>query len=123
MVEVWTNKETWLRGKSTAVGHGAWIVDDEAGRSMTPQRARTWSRIGQTPVVRVRGRRVSMADMACFKPGRRSQLIYAIREAVRTSRRASAGGTLGAPILLVWDNVRLRLPAGMKEFVDAMPSG
>nr|BFD88549.1 hypothetical protein StreXyl84_79500 [Streptomyces sp. Xyl84] len=50
---------------------------------MTPPRARTWGRIGQTPVVRVRGRgsgRVSMAGMACYKPGRRSRLIYAIRE-------------------------------------------
>ncbi len=50
---------------------------------MTPPHARTWGRIGQTPVVRVRGRgsgRVSMAGMACYKPGERSRLIYAIRE-------------------------------------------
>ncbi|MFE2672786.1 hypothetical protein ACFXEZ_02440 [Streptomyces hygroscopicus] len=71
-------------GKSTAAECGAWIVfEDEARQSMTPLRARTWGRIGQTPVVRVRGRgsgRVSVAGMACFKPGRRSQLIYAIRE-------------------------------------------
>ncbi|MEU9663944.1 hypothetical protein AB0P44_46430 [Streptomyces chartreusis] len=61
-------------GKSTAAERGAWIVfADEAGQLMTPPRARTWGRIGQTRVVRVRGRgswRVSMAGMACFKPGR-----------------------------------------------------
>ncbi|MDT0486991.1 hypothetical protein RNB18_43670 [Streptomyces sp. DSM 41640] len=71
-------------GKSTAAERGAWIVfEDEAGQSMTPPRARTWGRIGQTPVVRVRGRgsgRVSMAGMVCFKPGQWSRLIYAIRE-------------------------------------------
>src|SRR3954468_14045224 len=71
-------------GKSIAAERGAWIVfEDEAGQSMTPPRARTWGRIGQTPVVSVRGRgsgRVSMAGMTCYKPGERSRLIYAIRE-------------------------------------------
>lgn len=71
-------------GKSIAAEHGAWVVfEDEAGQSMTPPRARTWGRIGQTPVVRVRGRgsgRVSMAGMTCYKAGERSRLIYAIRE-------------------------------------------
>ncbi|MFE7301321.1 hypothetical protein [Streptomyces sp. NPDC057579] len=42
---------------STAAALDAWIVfEDEAGFSMTPPRANTWSRRGQTPVVRVRGR-------------------------------------------------------------------
>nr|WP_307825939.1 helix-turn-helix domain-containing protein [Streptomyces sp. MBT33] len=57
--------------------------EDEAGQSMAPPRARTWGRIGQTPVVRVRGRgtgRVSMAGMTCYEPGEPSRLIYAIRE-------------------------------------------
>lgn len=50
---------------------------------MTPLRARTWGRKGSTPVVRVRGRgsgRVSMAGMTCYKPGKRSRVIYAVRE-------------------------------------------
>ncbi|MEU3416092.1 hypothetical protein ABZ760_33420 [Streptomyces sp. NPDC006658] len=71
-------------GESIAAECGAWIVfEDEAGQSMTPPRARTWGRIGRTPVVRVRGRgsgRVSMAGVACYKPGQRSRLVYAIRE-------------------------------------------
>ncbi|MFE9131975.1 hypothetical protein ACFYOF_42285, partial [Streptomyces sp. NPDC007148] len=59
------------------------LLSDEAGQSMTPPRARTWGRIGQTPVVSVRGRgsgRMSMAGMTCYRPGQRSRLIYAIRE-------------------------------------------
>ncbi|WP_444546036.1 IS630 family transposase [Streptomyces mirabilis] len=71
-------------GKSVAAACGGWIVfEDEAGQSMTPPRARTWGRIGQTPVVRVRGRgsgRVSMAGMIGYKPGERSRLIYSVRE-------------------------------------------
>ena len=36
---------------------GAWLVfEDEAGFSMTPPQAKTWSQRGRTPVVRVRGR-------------------------------------------------------------------
>ena len=102
---------------------------------MTPPRARTWGRTGHTPVVRVRGRgsgRVSMAGMTCFKPGKRSRLIYAIRE--YRGRKGEPKGfgwcdfrdlvvrarvQLGGPIVLVWDNVRLHLTAGMKEFIDA----
>ncbi len=46
---------------------------------MTPPTARTWSRRGMTPVVRVRGRsrrRISIAALTCYKPGERSRLIY-----------------------------------------------
>ncbi|MFH8520689.1 transposase [Streptomyces gelaticus] len=121
---------------SIAAERDAWIVfEDEAGQSMTPPRARTWGRIGQTPVVRVRGRgsgRVSMAGMACFKQGRRSRLIYAIREYRGRKDEPKGFGwrdfrdlivrariQLGGPIVLVWDNVRLHLTAGMKEFFAA----
>ncbi|MET9915410.1 IS630 family transposase [Streptomyces sp. NPDC006476] len=48
-VEVWKKETSWAAGKSTAAERGAWIVfEDEAGQSMTPPRARTWGRIGQT---------------------------------------------------------------------------
>lgn len=63
-------------GKSTAAARGAWLVfEDEAGQSMRSPRARTWGRVGHTPVVRVRGSgsgRVSMAGMSCYKKGKRS---------------------------------------------------
>ncbi|MGW4277661.1 IS630 family transposase [Streptomyces seoulensis] len=123
-------------GKSTAAERGAWIVfEDEAGQSMTPPRARTWGRVGQTPIVRVRGRgsgRVSMAGMACYKPGQRSRLIYAVREYRGRKDEPKGFGwrdfrdlilrariQLGGPVVLVWDNVRLHLTAGMREFIDA----
>lgn len=102
---------------------------------MTPPRARTWGRIGRTPVVKVRGRgsgRVSMAGMACYKPGEQSRLIYAIREYQGRKNEPKGFGwrdfrdlivrariQLGGPIVLVWDNVRLHLTAGMREFIDA----
>lgn len=48
---------------------GAWLVfEDEAGFSMTPPIARTWSRRGCTPIIRVRGRsrrRLSVAALVC----------------------------------------------------------
>ncbi|GAA2123240.1 hypothetical protein GCM10009759_74190 [Kitasatospora saccharophila] len=123
-------------GKSTAAGRGAWVVfEDEAGQSMTPPRSRTWGRVGQTPVVRVRGHgsgRVSMAGLACYKPGERSRLIYAIRE--YRGRKGEPKGfgrrdfrdlivrariQLGGPVVLVWDNARIHLVPPLKAFFEA----
>ncbi|MDO0930410.1 transposase [Streptomyces sp. DG2A-72] len=97
--------------------------------------ARTWGRVGRTPVVRVRGRgsgRVSMAGMVCYKPGQRSRVIYAVREYHGRKNEPKGFGwkdlrnllvrariQLGGPIVLVWDNVRLHLTAGMREFIAA----
>ncbi|WP_455711024.1 IS630 family transposase [Streptomyces hydrogenans] len=123
-------------GKSTAAACNGWIVfEDEASQSMTPPRARTWGRIGQTPVVRVRGwgaGRVSMAGMTCYRPGERSRLIYAVREYRGRKDEPKGFGwrdfrdllvrariQLGGPIVLVWDNVRLHLTKPLREFIDA----
>lgn len=123
-------------GKSTAAASGGWIVfEDEAGQSMTPPRARTWSHRGRTPVVRVRGRgsgRVSMAGMTCYKPGQRSRMFYAVREYNGRKDQPKGFGwrdlrdllirarnQLGGPIVLVWDNVRIHLTAPLREFVAA----
>ncbi|MCZ4098500.1 transposase [Streptomyces sp. H39-C1] len=123
-------------GRSVAAERGAWVVfEDEAGQSMTPPRARTWGRIGQTSVVRVRGRgsgRVSMAGMTCYRPGERSRLIYAVREYRGRKDEPKGFGSrdfrdlvvrahaqLGGPIVLVCDNLRLHLTAGIREFIDA----
>ncbi|MER7183934.1 transposase [Streptomyces hyaluromycini] len=102
---------------------------------MTPPRARTWGRIGRTPVVRVRGRgsgRVSMVGMACYKAGERSRLIYAVREYRGRKDQPKGFGPgdfrallvrariqLGGPIVLVWDNVRIHLTADLREFFAA----
>lgn len=73
-VEMW-KQEVWPRVKAptSAAALGAWLVfKDEAGFAMTPPRARTWGRRGQTPVVRVRGRsrrRISVPALCCYKPG------------------------------------------------------
>lgn len=123
-------------GKCTAAVNNAWVVfEDEAGQSMTPPRARTWGRRGCTPVVRVRGRgsgRVSMAGMTCYKAGERSRLIYEIREYRGRKDEPKGFGwkdyrdlivrahtQLGGPIVLVWDNLRMRLVAPLREFFEA----
>jgi hypothetical protein len=66
-----------------AAARGAWLVfEDEAGFSMTPPQAKTWSQRGRTPVVRVRGRshrRMSIAALTRLRPGHRSRLIYRFR--------------------------------------------
>ncbi|MFF9914832.1 transposase [Streptomyces sp. NPDC013457] len=70
-------------GKSTAAACNGWIVfEDEAGQSMTPPRATTWggSAISPCPGSRSGLQTVSMAGMACDRPGEHSRLIYRIRE-------------------------------------------
>ena len=50
-------EEGGLAAGSAAAARGAWTVfEDEAGQSLTPPRARTWGRVGRTPVLRVQGR-------------------------------------------------------------------
>ena len=67
-------------GKRTAAALGAWIVfEDETGQTMRPPRSRTWGRRGITPVIRVRGGgsgSVSVAGLACYRPGHRTRLIF-----------------------------------------------
>ena len=66
--------------KRTAAALGGWIVfEDESGQSLRPPRSRTWARRGITPVIRVRGGgsgHVSVAGLACYRPGDRSRLIW-----------------------------------------------
>lgn len=124
-------------GKSTAAACGAWIVcEDEASQSLRPPRARSWGRVGHTPVVRGRGSgRVSMAGMVCFRPGDRSRLIYSFR--VHRGRKGEPKGfawhdyrdlivrahnQLRGPIVLVWDNLRTHLMPQIREFIAANES-
>jgi hypothetical protein len=108
------------RGKATAAALGAWIVfEDEASVSMTPHPSRTWAPRGHTPTVPVRGAsrgRISLAALACYKPGRTSRLIY--RPRVQSHLKGAHRGftrkdyrdlvvrahiQLNAPIVLIWD--------------------
>ena len=63
-------------GTRLAALTGTWICyEDEAGQSLRPGRARTWAPHGHTPVVQVSGNagRLTVAGMACMKPGRTSR--------------------------------------------------
>ncbi|GAT67314.1 endonuclease [Planomonospora sphaerica] len=109
--------------------------EDEAGFSMTPPHAKTWSQRGRTPVVRVRGRsrrRISIAALTCYKPGRRSRLIYRPRhdDGRRDGRKGfswrdyrdlliAAHQQLGGPIVLVWDNLNVHKAADLQKFTEA----
>ncbi|MFE9429101.1 transposase [Kitasatospora sp. NPDC006697] len=115
-------------GRSAAAARGAWLVfEDEAGQSMRPPRARTWGRVGCTPVVRVRGRgvgRVSMAGLSCYRPGHRSRILYSFH--VYRGRKGEKKGLtwqdyrdLLGPIVLVWDKLRAHLMPPMREFIEA----
>src|SRR5262249_15180347 len=65
-------------GTRLAAATGAWICfEDESGQTLRPPKACTWARRGCTPVVRVCGKgsgRVSVAGLACYRPGARSRL-------------------------------------------------
>ncbi|MFE3197910.1 transposase [Embleya sp. NPDC059237] len=115
---------------------GAWLCfADEAGRTLRPPKARTWSRRGHPPVIPVSGKgsgRISLAGLLCCRPGRRTRLIFRIR--VHRGRKGdpkgfrekdfaelldSAHRQLGGPIVLVWDNYTHHVDAAMRELIEA----
>lgn len=120
-------------GKKIAAVTGAWIVfEDEAGQALRPPRARSWGRRGRTPVIRVRGTRsgrVSIAGLACYRPGQRPRLIYRTRR--HHGRKGEPKGftwrdyrdlicaahrQLGRPIVLVWDRLPVHRRAELAAF-------
>ncbi len=129
-------KETWPAGGRSVAALEAWLCfEDEAGFSMTPPTARTWARRGRTPVIRVRGRsqrRFWVAALACYKHGERSRLIYRPKrhgDHKRGGRRSftwtdyrdlliAAHQQLGAPIVLVWDNLNVHKDRRLRQFID-----
>lgn len=89
---------------------GAWLCfQDEAGTSLTGAVVRTWAPAGQTPVLTVvKGRqpKLSMAALACYRPGEAPRLIYRTRTGWYRDRDLiplldKAHQTLGAPIVLI----------------------
>ncbi|WP_455711929.1 IS630 family transposase, partial [Streptomyces bobili] len=131
-VELW-KKDVWpqVEAPRRRSGPGSFF-EDEAGFAMTPPRARTWGRRGQTPVVRVRGRsrrRISIAAMCCYRPGERSRMIYRPRfhSMLKGARKSFAWQDyrdllvrahlqLGAPIIVVWDNLNTHRTAGLRDY-------
>jgi hypothetical protein len=87
-----------IRGRTAAALDAYLVFEDEAGFSMTPPTARTWSHRGNTPIVRVRGRtqrRISIAALACYKTGERSRLIY--RPIVHADHKAGGRRSFASP--------------------------
>jgi len=115
----------------------AWLVfEDESGQALRPPKARTWSRIGVPPQVKVSGKglgRVSVAGMVCAKPGERTRLIYRMlvhhpgrrgekngfRERDFAALLEAAHQQLGGRIVLVWDNSTQHKDALMRELLAA----
>ena len=116
----------------------AWICfEDEAGQNLRPPKARTWAPRGHTPVVRVSGKgtgRVSVAGLACYRPGSRPRLFYRARvhrgrkgerrsmsEADYAGLVTAAHHNLQAPVILIWDNLNTHISAAMHAFIEAHP--
>ena len=80
------------RYKSAARDLGAFICfEDEAGQGLRPPKGRTWAPRGGRPVVKVRGAgggRVSIAGVACYRPGDRPHLYYHLLVYRRRERHA-----------------------------------
>lgn len=122
------------RGKRLARRLGAWIVfADESGLSLKPARARTWAPRGRTPIITVsgrRGRKLSIAGLACYRAGHRPRLLYRIL--THTGRKGepksftedhfaalldAAHQQLAAPILLIWDGLPQHKSAKMRRLL------
>ena len=107
-------------GTRQAALTGAWICfEDEAGQSLRPGRARTWAPRGHTPVVRVSGNagRLSVAGMACMKPGRPGRFFCRLRVRRRRKGRPPAR-TLGDLEAMV--RSRLRTIQRRPELINAL---
>ena len=122
-------------GTRLAALTGAWICfEDEAGQALKPSKARTWAPRGHTPVVRVSGNsgRLSVAGMACLKPGRPGRFCCHVHvHRRRKGNRPSLGEAdyahlitaahqaLNAPMIVVWDNLNTHRSKKMRAFADA----
>jgi DDE superfamily endonuclease len=122
-------------GTRLAALTGAWICfEDEAGQSLRPGRARTWAPRGHTPVARVSGNsgRMSVAGMACLKPGQPGRFFYrlhvhrrrkgerpSLSEADYADLITAAHHALGAPLIVVWDNLNTHRSKKMRAFTAA----
>ena len=125
-------------GTRLAAATGAWICfEDEAGQRLRPPKARTWARRGRTPVAIVSGRvsgRVSVAGLACLRPGSPGRFFYRLRvhrrrkgerrsmsEADYAELITAAHRTLNAPVILIWDNLNTHTSKAMRAFTSAHP--
>jgi putative transposase len=125
-------------GTRLAAATGAWACfEDETGQALRPPKARTWARRGHTPVALVHAMgssRVSVAGLACLKPGQPGRFLFRVRvrgrgreqrrslaEADYAELVTAAHRTLGAPVILVRDNLSTHRSKVMREFTSAHP--
>jgi DDE superfamily endonuclease len=119
--------------KSTARDLGAYVCfEDGVGQGLRPPKGRTWAPRGARPIVRVRGAgggRVSIAGVACYRPGDRPHLFYQLR-AYRRRKGEAKGFTwqdyrdliiathhhLSAPLVWCWDNLNIHLAPELADF-------
>jgi putative transposase len=130
---------TWAKIRGPAAAAGAWICfEDEVGQTLRPRRARTWGRRGRTPVVRLSGKgsgRVSAAGLACLKAGSPARFFFRLRQhrGRKGERRSmsesdyaalvsAAHRTLGAPVILIWDNLNTHRSRKMRRLAAARAS-
>ena len=125
------------QGTRLAALTGAWICfEDEAGQALKPAKARTWAPRGHSPVARVSGNsgRLSVAGMACLKAGEPGRFFYRVHvhrrrkgsrpslgEADYAALIAAAHRALGAPLIVVWDNLNTHRSMKMRAFTEAHP--
>ena len=121
------------RYKSAARDLGAYVCfEDEAGQGLRPPKGRTWAPRGARPVVHVRGAgggRVSIAGVACYRPGDRPHLFYKLL--VYHRRKGEPKGftwqdyrdliivthrQLAAPLIWCWDNLNIHLAPELADF-------
>jgi putative transposase len=111
--------------------------EDEAGQNLRPPKARTWAPRGHTPIARVSGKgsgKVSVAGLACYKPGARARFFYRARvhrgrkgerrsmsEADYAGLVTAAHNQLHSPVILIWDNLNTHTSAAMRAFTGAHP--
>ena len=125
-------------GKRVAGRLNAWICfADEAGQTLRPAKATTWAARGHTPVVKVTakgGVRVSVAGLVCYRPGHRSRLFYrtltyrgrkgdpkGFRERELVALLDAAHQQLGAPIVVVWDQLPAHKSGRMRQLLAVRP--
>ena len=119
--------------KSTARDLGAFICSgDEAGQGLRPPKGRTWAPRGTRPAVRVRGGgtgKVSIAGVACYRPGCRPHLFYQLLVHRRRKGEPKAftwadyrdlitavHRELAAPVVWCWDNLNVHLAPQLADF-------
>jgi hypothetical protein len=124
------------RYKRAARDLGAYVCfEDEAGQGLRPPKGRTWAPRGARPLVKVRGAgggRVSIAGVACYRPGDRPHFYYQLL--VYRRRKGEPKGfswadyrdliiaahrQLAAPLVWVWDNLNIHLAPELAEFAEA----